>query len=345
MIQDRPRHLLDNPEYSTLPPLPYAVDWSAVPDLVRASIFDLSGVQPVTGTRAEAAGGVLRDEISENEIALFREQGTQFQLISVVVSLLPAASNDECFLGKPFALSLIPASKKGEIDQRPVEFVEKIDLGQWLEASPAYVGYDCFSGEWSMYGGLSTLRKISSDTGYLDEIGIVIDQFFLATEVRFDDILTLDVGMPTAELTQKYTKRRNQLLFTPFSRVEARRVWGAESPIELFLVQELALRGVFPQLQMLIFENGEVFPSWYHIWRDIEFRHTGGLISEADLFFPEQRVAVFCDGRHHERRKQREKDARINARLKAIGIRPVRVPGRQIINDLPAAANSVIEAL
>ena len=44
-----------------------------------------------------------------------------------------------------------------------------------------------------------------------------------------------DVGMPSKELERKYRKHRSRLLFTPFRRVEARRIWGAESPIELFL--------------------------------------------------------------------------------------------------------------
>ena len=91
--------------------------------------------------------------------------------------------------------------------------------------------------------------------------------------------------MPSKELERKYRKHRSRLLFTPFRRVEARRIWGAKSPIELFLIQELARRGQFPQLQILIMEGGAAFPSWYHLWKDLEFRHAPGLITEADLYF------------------------------------------------------------
>ena len=39
----------------------------------------------------------------------------------------------------------------------------------------------------------------------------------------------------------------------------------------------------------------QVRPSLYDLWNDdVEFRHTTGLISECDLFFPDEKVAVFC---------------------------------------------------
>jgi hypothetical protein len=136
------------------------------------------------------------------------------------------------------------------------------------------------------------------------------------------------------------------LFFTPFQNVEARKVWSAESPIELFLIQELARRGLFPQVQMLIMGDGSTFPSLYDLWKDIEFRHMPGLLTEADLFFPHQRVAVFCDStRHHRGRKAREKDAAISERLRALSIASVRVPGGTIVRDLKAAADLVGSAL
>lgn len=316
-----------------------------MPELVRASILDLGGIQPITSAMAKAAGGELRDKPSAGEIELFRQRETQFQMISVVVSLVAAGSENGRFQGKPFALTLIPASKRGEVSHCTIDLIEKLDVNQWLETEPAYVGYDPFSGEWSMYGGLGTLMKCRSADGFVDEIGLVVDQFFLATDFDSDDVLALDVGMPTDKLVSKYRSHRSRLLFSPFKRIEARRVWGAESPIELFLIQGLAGRGLFPQLQMLIMEDGSVFPSWYHLWRDIEFRHAPGLITEADLFFPGQRVAVFCDGRHHSRRKQRERDEVINAQLESVGVKPIRVPGRQIIVDLATAVDQVSDAL
>jgi hypothetical protein len=155
----------------------------------------------------------------------------------------------------------------------------------------------------------------------------------------------MDLRMPSDEMKAKYEKHRKKLLFTPFKKVEARRVWGAETPIELFLIQALAGENLFPESQMLIMEDGSTFPALYHHWQDIEFRHSAGLVTEADLYFPRKRVAIFCDGAHHARGKQRAKDASINARLEAVGIRPVRISGREINSDLTKALSRVIEAL
>jgi hypothetical protein len=46
---------------------------------------------------------------------------------------------------------------------------------------------------------------------------------------------------------------------------------GAETPIELFLIQALANEKLFPESQMLIMEDGATFPALYHLWKDIEF--------------------------------------------------------------------------
>ena len=182
--------------------------------------------------------------------------------------------------------------------------------------------------------------------GFLDEIGIVVDQYFLATETPAgDEILMMDLRMPTAQMKERYERHRRRLMLTPFRRVEARRVWGAETPIELFLIQALVKEKFYPECQMLIMEDGATFPSLYHLWQDIEFRHSASLVTEADLFFPEQKVAVFCDGAHHSRGKQKAKDAAITEKLKALGIRAVRIPSADIKFNLQEAVSAVTEAL
>jgi very-short-patch-repair endonuclease len=83
----------------------------------------------------------------------------------------------------------------------------------------------------------------------------------------------------------------------------------------------------------------------YHLWSDVEFRHSDGLVTEADLFFPDERVAVFSDGGHHARAKQKGKDAAITEKLAALGIRSIRIPGDEIREDLPKAIARVKEVL
>lgn len=101
----------------------------------------------------------------------------------------------------------------------------------------------------------------------------MIDQFFLTVETPEDnEILMMDLQMPSPEMKARYEKHRKKLFFTPFKTAEARRVWGAETPIELFLLKALAKERLFPESQVLIMEDGTTFPSLYHLWQDIEFR-------------------------------------------------------------------------
>src|SRR5258707_4504547 len=129
-----------------------------------------------------------------------------------------------------------------------------------------------------------------------------------------------DMRLSSEETTAKYAKHRKKLFFVPFKKVEARRVWGAETPIELFLIQALAKERLFPQSETLIMRDGTTLPSLFHLWRDSKFRNSADVISSVDLYFPTERIAVFCDGSSHSRRERRSKDAAINAKLAALGI-------------------------
>ena len=139
MINDRPQALLDDPVYCTLPKPPLRVDWSSVPELIRVAMLDLGGVQPITKAMAEAAGGELRDKPSDGEIALFKQRGTHFQMISVVLSVVAAGESDGALNVKPFAVTLIPGSKRGAVSHADIEFVSKVDVAKWLETEPRCV--------------------------------------------------------------------------------------------------------------------------------------------------------------------------------------------------------------
>lgn len=347
MIRDRPASLLAMPEYGHLPATPFSVGFNALPELVRTSLGPLGGIQPVTLAMSKAADGALSDIPSAGEVELFHERGTQFQMVSVVMNLAAMTVRDGAAHGTPYALSLIPASKRGAVDVRSIDLVAKLDLEKMRrETEPCYMGYDPFSGDWSLYGPLRLLLGGKSLSGFVDELGLVVAQYFLATDYSADEVLVTPLGFTNPKSEEKYHRHREKLLYTPFKAVEARRVWGAESPIELFLIQELLRRGLSPMLQVLFYDDGSSYPSLYHLWRDIEFRRIPGMITEADLYFPDQRVAVFCDStRFHRSRKAQAKDQAISDHLTAIGVKAVRVPGAQIVGDLTAAADQVCRAL
>ena len=97
---------------------------------------------------------------------------------------------------------------------------------------------------------------------------------------------------------------------------------------------------------MLVFDDSSIHPSLYNLWRDIEFRYAPGLITESDMYFPDQKLAVFCDStRHHRGGKAKAKDAAIDEKLAKIGLSSVRVPGKLIVEDVKAAADLVSNAL
>jgi hypothetical protein len=193
--------------------------------LIRVATLDLGGIQPLTKEIAAAAGGTLHDKPSEGEIALFQECGTTFQMISVVLSVVAAGEVEGVQQIRPFAVTLIPASKRGEVQCETIDVIANLDVAKWLETEPMYSGYDPFSGEWSLYGNLPGYLDGQRE-GFLDEIGLVLDQYFLATETGDDEILTMDLRMPSDQMAARHVKHRKKLFFTPFQKVEARRVWA-----------------------------------------------------------------------------------------------------------------------
>ncbi len=347
MIANRPAMLLARPGYREFPSLPIAPGLESVPVLIRGTLADLGGIQPITGAMAAAAGGHLLDKPSAGEVALHRDRGTRFQMVSIVVSLAAVTTVDGVSCGVPYCVSLVPAQKRGAVQETGVDFIEKIDVAAYIgETEPCYVGFNPFTGDWSMYGPLGGFLEKPNVRGFVDELGIVLDQYFLATEYNEADLLQAESGFSDPRADFRYNRHRKKLLFRPFNKVGARPIWGAESPIELFLLQELLHRGIRPTLQMIFCDDGSMHGSMHDLWRDREFRHTPCIITQADMYLHNERLAIFCDSaKHHGRAKDIAKDQAIDDRLREVGVRPVRVPGPMIVRDLSAAADLVCRAL
>jgi len=203
-----------------------------------------------------------------------------------------------------------------------------------------FLGFDPFSGDWQLLGDEESMLG-QAHSGFMDEVGLVYDNYLLATQFNKDDVLGVNFDMPNDKMFRKYLKHRTKLLFTPFSNFKSKRIWGLDSPIELFLFQELEFNGFSPQLQMLLFEDGGVLGSLYDFWRSESLTGMEEMITEADMYFPEKRVAVFCDGAHHRRKKQRERDIAIDKKLLDAGFTPVRIEGSEIVRDLASAVDKV----
>jgi hypothetical protein len=347
MITDRPKYLVDQDDYKKLPGKPFSVHFDALPELVRHALGPLGGIQPITGEMAKAANGKLYDTPSDGEVKLFQKIGTVFQPIFVVLNIAHLRDADDAVVAMPYALSLMPTSKRGLLDEKDIELVAKLDVQKLVnESELCYANFDPFTGDRGLFGSLKVFLGENLIQCFLDELGIVVGQYFLAKTYDPDDVIEAAMGFPSTKAEEKYRKHRANLLYKPFTEIKPRRVWGAQSPIELFLFQELLRHGLSPLLQVLVFEDGSVHPSLYDLWRDIDFRYAPSLITEPDMYFPDKKVAVFCDStRHHRGARAKEKDAAIDAKLQGVGISSVRVPGKLIVEDVKEAADLVSKAL
>lgn len=309
-------------------------------------MLHLGGVQPLTGAMAAAAGFQLEDRPSPGELALYRQNQTRFQMVSVVTSIAAFRKNEGVDVAVPYAISLVPASKREIVSDVGVDYIEKVDLNAALQAQETcYVDFNPFTGSWEAFGPISLLLGEHPWPTYPDGIGLVTEMYYLQLGFDPEDTLAVNFGIENKKLWQKYHRHFTKLMFTPFEGLRAKRVWGAESPIELFLLQALLRENLTPNLQMLFYEDGSIHPSIYDLWRQVD-GETPGLITEADMYFPEERLAVFCDStRHHRGRKAAEKDEAISQRLHAVGVSSVRVPGSLIVKDLKAATKLVLDAL
>lgn len=346
MIKDRPSALEKRADYRKLPTKPFSLSWDWVPELVNASLMPLGGIQPITGRMAELAGGVLYDDPSEAEVEYFRSIDAKFQPILLVMSLASVSGPEDALQGTPYAISAIPMSKRGIVTTVDIDSVKVSRGGAAFErADWCYSGFDPFVGEWAAFSTTETILEMMGGTGYVDEIGVIIGMFYLRTEYSRDDVSEVDRFLPDEKSRKRFLRNRIKTIYQPFKRVEARRIWGAQTPIELFLYQELLFRGLRPQLQQLVFPGGQTYPSLYDSYSDVETRHDLHLLTEIDIFFPEERLAVFCDGRHHGKGKQAERDARIDDKLSELGISSVRTSGKMIVEDLTTAADEVCRQL
>ena len=333
MIDNLPKYLLNQDDYKKLPAKSFAVDFGMLPELVRQALGPLGGIQPVTGEMAKAANGVLGDMPSEGEIKLFKKKGTLFQPVFLVLSIAHLKEEDGTPVATPYALSLMPTSKRGVLDEKNIDLVAKLDTQKILkEMELCYAHFDPFTGDRGLFGSVGLFIGENPIGCFLDELGIVVGQYFLAKTYDPADALEVAMGFPSAKAEEKHRKHRASLLYKPFSEIRPRRVWGAQSPIELFLFQELLRRHLSPLLQVLVFDDGSIHPSLYNLWRDIDFRYAPGLITEPDMYFPDQRLAVFCDStRYHRGRKAQAKDVVIDEKLANIDISSVRIPGKLIV--------------
>lgn len=332
--------------YTKLPPAAFSVSWDMIPEPVRVSLEPLFGIQPVTQEMCVAAKGKLFVEPSLNEVKLFKEKNAQFQMINVVLSLARWEEKEGNIVSIPYAVSITPASKREKISTQTIEAIAA------LKGAPAsksteeiYTDFNPFDGTKGKYWIGADYLAFARGQVSIETCGIVIERYFLNLKYDRNDVVEFDTFLPNKKSCEAYLRNRIKTVYKPFTKPSIRRIWGIETQTELLLFQELLSYGLKPEFQYLIYPDGSAYPSLYNAYSDIEFRHGQNLVTEADFYFPEQKFAVFCDGAHHRRVKNIEKDNRITENLNALGIQSIRLPNDKIKDDVQNCVKLIREKL
>lgn len=345
MIRNRPQQHLDQTDYGLLIPGPYALALEKIPDLVKLSLIVMDGVQPLTTGRCAAAGGLTSNQLSTNEIEYYRTRDSRFQLVMIVTNCLRVGEKEGSPWLLPYSMTLLPSSKRGKVTESQIDFVTHFSGVELMGGDTAYVGFDPFVGDWQLWGNVSVVVGDSPRSGFMDELGLVYEHYFLEVGHDPNEVAYFFPDIPD-RVKKRYAKHISKLLFRPFLEPRARRIWGLETAIELFTLQEIVYQKLpIPQPQVMIMEDGTTFPCLYDAWSFFQEEDPFDLISEVDFLFPDQKVAVFCDGAQHARLRNRARDAKVDEKLRLLGYRSVRLPSKNILRNVSDAVGELANVL
>lgn len=341
MIKKRPWEHFKQTDYELLVPGPYALALDQIPDLIKLSLLVIDGVQPLTSGRSKAAGGLTSSHLSEAEIAYYQERDAKFQLIMIVINCVRIGEDKGHPRLLPYSMTLLPSSKRGRVTESRIDFVSHFSGMELMGGDTAYVGFDPFVGDWQVWGNVGVIIGGSPRPGFMDELGLVYGHYFLEISHEPDEVAHFFPDIPE-NVRKRYARHTSKLLFRPFSEPRARRIWGLETPLELFTLQEILYQDLpIPQPQVMIMGNGDNFPCLYDAWTFFSKEGAGDLITEVDFLFPEHRVALFCDGAQHSRQRNRERDNNIDQKLRALDYRPLRLSSKRILSNVSEAVGEL----
>ncbi len=314
----------------------------SIPELIKLSLVILRDVEPLVTDALPYTDEYVDDTPTSKELKYYESIGSKFQIIFLVINSIYYDSVDGISNLLPFSMSLIPASKRGEVETSNARFVASMAGNKFFDDGAAYMGLDPFAGEWSFFSQAGLIADLGAKRAMTDELGLVYDHFFLRLGVDSQDILqAVTVDLPKRRLKQ-YLKHRSKLLYTPFTKLRARQIWGVQNALELFVYSEIHRQGLpIPIPQALLYSDGSWHPGLYNAWQYFGEKDDPDFISETDFFFPDQRIAVFCDGATHNRLRIKERDSRIDAALSETGITSIRISSKKILADVEGAVNEI----
>jgi hypothetical protein len=347
MIVNRPLTLEKIPYYKRLPRLPFAPNFSALPEVLNMDILTLDGLEPITLDIASLYPSGIPLQPSQEIINYYSRQEIKFQMVFVVANFYDLRCVDNVVEGRPYSISLIPASKRGKPQEMSAVFFKNFSIEKVLEQKLIYLNFNPFKGEWDLFGSFGTFFNSQSELDiYTDSIGFIIGVYFLANKYNKRKILLTDIVSADDRTRRKYRDYRIKRYYTPFSKLEIRKLWGADSPIELFLIHALANKQLFPKIQTSIFRDGSIYANFYDMVSAFNVKEEHHLITTADLYFEQEKLAIFCDSKqYHSTDEAKRKDERISEKLTALGINSLRIQGTDIVQDLPKCVAQIEEYL
>lgn len=349
LINNRPKELLKIQYYTKLPENGFRIKYDSLPSYLNMDLFTLCGILPKSLDLIEEIKQFgFNLQPSEKEVEYYRKKNTKFQIINVVANIHTFKKDEKNdVFAYPYSISLVPGPKRGIPDLCTIDFLNALDIEEFSQNQGMFTDFSPFkpiqTGFFTL-GGLFLNPDVERNT---DTIGFVLESFFLPIDTNIEiDRIPMPGPQIDKLVNEKYNKYRIKRYFKPFTNLIPRKIWGCDSPIELFLIQALAKKDLFPIIQTLIFKNGHVYDNFYEMVKNKIFIKGDELITEADLYFPKNKLAIFCDSKQfHRGKKNQNKDELIDAELSKIGISTLRFSGKEIIDDINSCVNKVLEAI
>jgi len=353
MINNRPTFLEDNIKFYKEFPVGFDLDadYKKLPPLLNLDFHTLNGILPLTKSRFEHIGkngnvdGNKGTVIFTNPLAEEYEYyesigATEFQAIQIVMNFHTLKeSNGNSIIGLPYSISLVPMERDKKIDTWNIDLLKQFDLEKICqEGGYVYSDFNPFQGWYDGFVSHYNVFSKLQNKNYSDCIGFVWGMYFLSPVFDKKEVQIIENSEFSRQINAKYRNYKTDLYFKRFKDTRPRRVWGCDSPIELFVLQGLGLRELYPEIQMCFYKNGEIFPNYYRMQENEIWVGQEQLITSADFYFPEKKLAVFCDGKEFHKE---EKDNVINQKLNDIGIKTLRFSGKQINENLTTVLDEI----
>jgi hypothetical protein len=207
-ILETPTRFNDYRQNTTVPPRPFDAAWESIPEIVRVSMMPLSGIQPITKKMIEVADGVLKTKPSEKEVEIFRQYGTKFQMITLVMTMAYWQEIDGLILGTPCSIHALPSVKRGKVQYCDIDTVASVaEIASDAGGEDVLSDFNPFSGEYSMSIRNGDYVAWSRQKRPLSSIGFVLERYFLVDKFDREDVTEFDAFIPN-EHKKAYKRNR-----------------------------------------------------------------------------------------------------------------------------------------